>query len=167
MSELATIEGRIAMVKDALSRGKLSLTEFGIFGEKGDEYIPTGFNAWRECNGELAIGEVTEMDYFPIEGTDKFIRGINAPPGFWECEDLHTQQETIKRNMRAILRLFNIRVLVFPERVEIKGTIPPQVLNKTTKEEPETALIISSPSLAKGGGIIEKEGLRLCQTPNN
>jgi len=44
-------------------------------------------------------------------------------------------------------------VLVYPERVEIKGTIPTQFLDRTTKkEEPETALIISSPSLDKGGG---------------
>ena len=96
----------------------------------------------------LAIGEVTEMDTFWIEGTDKVMRGMDAPLGFWECEDLQQQEERIKKNMRAILMLFNIKVLVFPERVEIKGTIPTQVLDKlTNKEEPETALIINSPSL--------------------
>ncbi|MDH5364360.1 MAG: hypothetical protein OEW82_04225 [Dehalococcoidia bacterium] len=96
----------------------------------------------------LAIGEVTEMDTFWIEGTDKVMRGMDAPLGFWECEDLQQQEERIKKNMRAILMLFNIKVLVFPERVEIKGTIPTQVLDKlTNKEGPETALIINSPSL--------------------
>jgi len=155
LTELAMLEGRIAMVKDVLSQGALSVTEFGIFGKIGDEYIPAGFNAWRECDGELAIGETTEMDTFRIEGTDKVMRGIDAPPGFWECQDLQKREEKIKRNMRAILQLFNIRVLVYPERVEIKGTIPTQFLDRTTKkEEPETALIISSPSLIKGGGTI-------------
>jgi hypothetical protein len=133
------------MVKDVLSRGSLSVTKFGIFGETHDNYIPAGFNAFRECDGVLAIGEVTEMDKFRIEGTDMVMRGIDVPPGFWECEDLQKLDQRIKRNMRAILQLFNIRVLVYPERVEIKGTIPTQVIDKTVKEEPEPepALVIS------------------------
>ena len=160
LTELATLEARIAMVKDVLSQGALSVSEFGIFGELGSEYIPGGFNAWRECDGELAIGEVPEMDRFHIEGTDKVMRGVDAPPGFWECEDPREREEKIKGNMRAILQLFNIGVLVYPERLEIKGTIPAQVLDKTTKEETESkpALIINSPSLYKGGGIIFKRG---------
>lgn len=134
------------MVKDVLTQGKLEITEFGIFGQIGDEYIPVGFNAWRECDGELAIGEVTEMDTFRIEGIDKVMRGINAPLGFWECKDLQEQKEKISKNMRAILQLFDIKVLVYPERVEIKGTIPTQILERITKEELVTAPIISSPS---------------------
>ena len=60
---------------------------------------------------------------------------------------LHTQ------NMRSILQLFNIKVLVFPERVEIKGAIPTQILDKSMEDEPEAALIISSPPPSKGRGI--------------
>jgi hypothetical protein len=33
-------------------------------------------------------------------------------------------EEAVIRNMRAVLRLFNVKVLVYTERVEIKGTIP-------------------------------------------
>ncbi len=146
LTELAELEGRIAMVQNVLSQGKLSVNEFGIFGVKDNEYIPAGFNAWRECDGELTIGEVTEMDYFRLEGTDKYMRGINAPLGFWECGDHKEQSRIIKRNMRAILQLFNIRVIVFPDRVEIKGTIPQQILYRGEAPEPETALFISSPS---------------------
>ncbi len=51
-------------------------------GRIGDEYVPAGFNAWRECDGELAIGGVTEMDSFRIEGTDLVMRGIDAQPGW-------------------------------------------------------------------------------------
>jgi len=68
------------------------------------------------------------------------------------------KEEKIKGNMRAILQLFNIKVIVYPERVEIKGTIPTQVLDKSTREEPDTALIISSPPLNKGGGNVYKRG---------
>ena len=106
----------------------------------------SGFNAWRECDGELTIGEVAEMDYFRLEGIDKYMRGIDAPPGFWECGDYEKQSKIIKKNMRAILQLFNIRVIVFPDRVEIKGIIPQQALYQGEVPEPETALFISSPS---------------------
>jgi hypothetical protein len=125
-----------------------------LFGELFDEkiYVPAGFNAWRESDGELAIGEVAEMDYFRIEGTDKYMRGIDVPPGFRECGDHDKQAEMIKKNMRAILQLFGIRVLVYPDRVEIKGTIPSQVLYQGEKPEPETGLVITSPSPLKGEG---------------
>ena len=87
------------------------------------------------------------MDTFRIEGTDKVMRGVDAPMGFWECKDLNQQEEHIKKNMRAILQLFNIKVLVFPERVEIKGAIPTRFLGKSiNREESTTAPIISSPS---------------------
>ena len=166
MDELEALEGRIVFVKEVLSRGKLEVSEFGFFGELFDEkiYVPAGFNAWRESDGELAIGEVTEMDYFRIEGTDKYIRGIDVPPGFWEYGDHDKQSEIIKKNMRAILQLFNIRVLVYPDRVEIKGTIPPQVLYQGEKPEPETGLVITSPSLLKERGKVLKEGLRPSKT---
>ena len=60
------------------------------------------------------------------------------------------------------MQLFNIRVLVYPERVEIKGAIPTQILDKTAKEEPKSnpALVISSPSPWEGRGKKKKEGLR-------
>jgi len=159
LTELATLEARISGVKDILSQGTLRVSEFGIFGEIGSEYIPAGFNAWRECDGELAIGEVTEMDTFRIEGTDKVMRGVDAPPGFWECVDPQQQEERIKKNMRAILQLFNIKVIVLPERVEIKGTIPTQVLDKSINvDEPATAPINSSPSpfLERGKEFLER-----------
>jgi hypothetical protein len=150
LTELATLEARIAKVKDVLSWGAIRVSEFGIFGELGDEYIPAGFNAWRECDNKLAIGEVTGMDTFRIEGTDKVMRGVDAPIGFWECEDPQQQEEQakrIKKNMRAILQLLDIEVIVFPERVEIKGAIPTQVLEKSiNKEETATAPILNSPS---------------------
>ena len=92
-------------------------------------------------------GKVTETDYFLIEGTDKYMRGIDVPPGFWECGDHEEQSMIIKKNARAILQLFGIRVLVYPDRVEIKGTIPSQVLYQGEQPEPETGLVITSPSL--------------------
>jgi len=39
MEELEAFEGRIAFIKDVLSRGKLEVTEFGLFGNLFDENI--------------------------------------------------------------------------------------------------------------------------------
>jgi len=148
LEELEELEGRIVMVKEVLGRGKLEVAEFGLFGELFDEkyYVPAGFNAWRESDGELSIGEVTEMDYFHIEGTDKYMRVIDVPPGFWECGNQEKQAEIIKKNMRAILQLFGIKVIVYPDRVEIKGTIPSQVLYQGEDTEQDTGLVMTSPS---------------------
>ena len=148
LTELAELEGRITMVQNALRKGNLNVNEFGIFGLKDDEYIPIGFNAWRDSDGELTIGEVTDMDYFRIEGTDKHMRGIDVPPGFRECGDIAEQEEMLKKNMRAILQLFGIKVFVYPDHVEIKGAIPQQVLYNKEVQDSETAPIISSPSLS-------------------
>ena len=54
MEELDALQGRIAFIKEVLSRGKLEVTEFGLFGELFDEkiYVPAGFNAWRESDGD-------------------------------------------------------------------------------------------------------------------
>jgi len=48
--------------------------------------------------------------------------------------------------LQVVLDDFFIRVIVFPDRVEIKGTIPQQVLYQGEVPKPETALFISSPS---------------------
>jgi len=45
------------------------------------------------------------------------------------------------------MQLFSIKVLVYPDRVEINGTIPPQVLRQGEEPDPETGLVLPSPSL--------------------
>jgi len=73
---------------------------------------------------------------------------IDAPPDFQECEKSREKEKTIMRNQRAILQFFNIRVIVYPGLVEIKGAIPTQILDKTKKEGNKTAQIITSPLLS-------------------
>jgi hypothetical protein len=53
--------------------------------------------------------------------------------------------------------LFNIKAIVYPERVEISGTIPTQIMDKKNKEENKTAPIITSASPVRGRGR-KKEG---------
>lgn len=89
LGELSALEERINRIKDILSRGNIYISEFGLFGAKNDEYFPAGFNAWRESDGKLEIGEFRESDRIPIGETDQEMRGIDVPPGFWECKDPH------------------------------------------------------------------------------
>jgi hypothetical protein len=73
----------------------------------------------------------------PHSGYEPGNKRYRCPIGFWECDDLQKRDETIKRNMRSILQLFDIKVLVYLERVEIKGAVPTQILDKSTEDEPE------------------------------
>jgi hypothetical protein len=172
MAELTALEGRIAAIKDILSEGSLILSEFGIFAATLDEYVPVGFNAWRESDGKPAIGEVTGIDTLRItgfhgwresgdkpaigeatgeetfqeKGRNIVVRGIGAPPEYWHCSD-HEQDEKINRNLRALFQFFGIKVLVFPERVEIRGAIPTQMLDISTRKQTKVAQIINFPSL--------------------
>ena len=158
LSEIISLGIHIDMVKDVLSKDSLLVTDFGIIGELGDIFIPAGFNAFKEREGELTPSEMADKDTLLFEMTDMVIRAVDVPSGFRECADPRGKEEMIKRNQRAILQLFNIRIIVYPERVEIKGTIPTQILDKTDKEENKTAQIITSPSLGKGGGNKFSEG---------
>jgi hypothetical protein len=72
------------------------------------------------------------------------MRGIDAPSGFWDCNDAQEQDNIIKKNLRAVLQLFNIRVHIFPDRIEIQGAIPTQVLDISRQKEPPGAPIIGS-----------------------
>ncbi len=85
------------------------------------------------------------MDYFRLEGTDMYLRGINAPDRFWE-QDSDTQTKVIKSNMRSILQLFDIRAIVYPDHVEIKGVIPTQMLDWGDSLESDTGVVLPSPS---------------------
>jgi hypothetical protein len=77
---------------------------------------------------------------------------MGETPSLPESEDPQKKQEAIIRNRRDILQLFNIKAIVYPERVEISGTIPTQIMDKKNKEENKTAPIITSASFTKGGG---------------
>jgi len=89
------------------------------------------------------------------EGTDLKMRGIDVPPEYWETEP-QERLERIKRNMRAILQFFNIKVFVYPDRVEIRGAIPPQVMTQVEPEDPDAiAPIIKSARGRKGMGSLD------------
>jgi len=148
-TDLAEVEDRISFVQRVLDAGTLHVTDFGIFGSIDDRYFPAGFNAFRETDGELAIGEVVDMGSFRVEGTEYRGRLIDVPPAFLECQDPEQQKATITENRRAMLRLFGVKVHVLPDRVEVRGSIPTQVLelaNNGPKATATTGPIIRSAS---------------------
>ncbi|OGO21400.1 MAG: hypothetical protein A2144_00335 [Chloroflexi bacterium RBG_16_50_9] len=69
-------------------------------------------------------------------------------------EHLQEKRDPIKDYQRAILQQFKVKVIVYSDLVEIKGTITTQIVDKAdkNKEEKCTAPIIDSTSLRKGGG---------------
>ena len=86
------------------------------------------------------IGENTHG----FEMTDLVMRVMDTPPDFLECVDIQEKRESTQRSQMAILQKFSIRVIVYPNRVEIKGAIPTQILDKTNKVEDGTTPMITS-----------------------
>ena len=72
------------------------------------------------------------------------MRGIDAPSGFWDCNSLEEQANIINKNLRAILQLFNIRVHIFPDRLEIQGAIPKQIIDMPGHKQSPGVPIIGS-----------------------
>jgi hypothetical protein len=66
------------------------------------------------------------------------------PPVFYECDDFRKRVNEVVKNIRAVLQLFDIRVFVYSDRVEIRGAIPPQLLGMNNVKESSPAPIISS-----------------------
>ncbi len=166
LNQLKALEDRISGIRSILSKGNIIISELGIFVMTKDEYAPLGFNAFTESCGKLAIGEPAVMDYFQYEGSDKVFRGITAPDSFFEYGYSLKGINEISRNIRAIMQLFDIKVFVYPKRVEIKGSIPTQAVKLAKGNMINIAPIIGSPSLVKGGGRFGKEGLTpLLNTP--
>jgi len=142
LAEMISLGIRIDMVKDVLNKGSLLVTDSGIFGQIEEIFTTLDFNVSPEHEGV--------DNTYGLNVTDVAMRATEAPLNTREADDPGEKQEAIKRTRRDILKKFNIRVIVYPERVEIKGTIPTQILDKNNKEV--TAPIITSPSFTKGGG---------------
>jgi site-specific DNA recombinase len=130
LGEIINLGVHIDMVKEVLNKGSILVTDSGIFGDLGGTRGPTDINGF--------------------EMTDMVVKPIEAAIGFRESVDFQEKRETMKDHQRTILQRFNVKVIVYPNRVVIKGTIPTQVLDKTDKQEEDTAPIITSAYQGKG-----------------
>ena len=130
--EIAELENSIRVIEDILDRSSrnIHITDFGIFGTKGDMLAPLGYNPWSETEGKNEIGQVRETDYIFVEGTDLEMRSINPPEGFWYSEN---RGEGIKNNIRSLLQNFGIKVYVFKDRIRVRGLIPTEIISLSSK----------------------------------
>lgn len=127
-AEIAELENCIASIDKMLDKhsGRILITEFGIWGLTDDQIAPLGYNAWLETDARAGIGKPRERDTIKVEGSDFKMIGILPPEGFWLSKN---PQETMMKNMRAILQEFDTKIYVFPDKVEIRGFIPTQVID--------------------------------------
>jgi hypothetical protein len=108
----------------------------------GNKYIPVGFNPWRDTDGKVEIVKLTDMTDLKIAGTDIVAKSI-TPQGILEATPAE-RMELLKKNWRGILQLFDIHIIVFNDRIEIRGFIPPQVIEIPGKKQSEVAQISHS-----------------------
>ena len=126
LMEITDTQDRIKTIKEIMDKGRLQLNELGFFGLIGNKYIPVGFSPWRDTDGKVEIGKLTDMTDLKIEGTDIVAKSM-TPRSLLEATPAE-RTELLKKNRRGILQLFDIRVKVFNNRIEINGLIPPQVI---------------------------------------
>ena len=126
-TEIDDLERAVTSIEKMLDKhsGRIVVNDGGIWGIGKDEIAPLGYNPWLETDGSDDIGMPRELAKFRIEGTDKVIKGIGVPEGFWESPN---RGEVITRNRRGILQKFGVKVYVFKDKIEIRGFIPTQVL---------------------------------------
>ena len=136
------MQARVKAIKEIMDKGRLQLNALGFFGLMGDKYIPVGFNPWRDTDGKMEIGKLTDMTDFKIEGTDIVAKSM-MPHNIIKATPAE-RMELLKKNWRGILQLFDIHVTVFNDRIEIRGLIPPQVIEISRKKQSEGAPISHS-----------------------
>jgi len=153
MEDLAALEARIKTIREFLAKGDLVLNEFGIYAVTDHQYLPVGFNAFRESDGKIALGKIEPKQIMVFEAENPiYMWDVIDPPAFYECEDSRKRSNEVVRNIRAVLQLFDIKVFVYSNRVEIKGAIPPQLLGMNDVRETLPAPVISSGRGIKGVG---------------
>jgi len=131
-AELHEIERWIPSIENMLNQRFLStaITPWGIYAigkfKNGDtKIIPLGFNLREKLlpeEGKPPIRTKVGMDA---------ITAMVPPAEFWEEGQA---QEVLTQNKREMLRAFGIKFFVYPDRIEIKGYIPNQVIKRVNTQ---------------------------------
>lgn len=145
LGEIVSLGIHIELIKEALNKGSL------VKWKRKNK--PIDLNIQKKSVSEFVPDKTLVDDAFLNGLMDIIIKDMETPLSITE-DDPRKRQEAIIRNRRAILQLFNIKVLVYPERVEIKGIVPSQVIDKASKKEFITAQAISSPCQGEGEYMI-------------
>lgn len=112
-----------------LGKGKIHISSFGMYGFPDDSDMVIGFgrnSPWQDIK--------------LLETQDAF-HAVIPPADFWQRSDAF---QVVKRNQRAILQDFGVRVYCFKDRLEIRGFIPPTVVHIPEDKISVSARIIQS-----------------------
>jgi site-specific DNA recombinase len=144
MIEITELGQRIKAVEELLKKGKIRLTDLGFFASDGDKYVPLGFNPWPETHGKMAIGEPAEWETVLVDDETGITMKSNLPPGFTDPGIPAAEKgQRVMTNWRELLCFLNIKVIIYPDRTEIRGAIPPQFF-ETSGHDNTSAKITSS-----------------------
>ncbi len=168
--QMEALEEHISRIKNILSQGYVVISDLGIFAMTEEQFVPLGFNAYfADSDGKMAIGRPAPTEHFMYQGSTACnsiypcvidwehgsepicIPGIRPSINVYG-PDWERPAYDINRNIRGIMQLFDIKVFAYPGRIEIKGSIPTQVLKLSIGKGSDTARIIPSPSPFKERG---------------
>jgi hypothetical protein len=102
----------------------------------------------------MAIWHPAEMEKVLVDEETVLIAKSNVPPGFTGSDIPAAEKgQRIITNWRELLRFLNITVTIYPNHTEIRGAIPPQIIENSAQEN-TSALITSSVEGSGEGEII-------------
>jgi site-specific DNA recombinase len=131
-AELAELERWMPTIERMLELHftKTFVTSSGIYAvnesrEGSISIVPLGFNL-----REKVVPEEGQLPIRTKEGVEAILATV--PP--MEFFELGHPEEVLTQNKRDILRAFGVKVYGFPDRVEIKGFIPEQIIQLTREQ---------------------------------
>jgi hypothetical protein len=145
LGEIAPLGISIDMVKDVLSRGQHDLGDYDILSQVD--------NIMNNLDSDISPVKYADKDADDTKTTDLT---RETPPDCRNSDDFQEILEATLRSQRDLLQKFNIRVVVYPDRVEIKGAIPTQILDKAEKGKGCSDYLFPLP----GEGGVKKRGVR-------
>jgi hypothetical protein len=124
--ELSKLEDQINIVKQILGDGKITIRNSGVGGLTFDPDHPLTYmhdlhDLWEGKAGEEKDVPAANWEFSNTESGVKF----SCSAEWWDW----ASKEEMRRK-RQLLEIFRIKVVVFPDRIEIRGIIPDQVIQR-------------------------------------
>jgi len=124
--ELSKLEDQITTVKQILEDGKLTISNSGVGGLTFDRDMPLTHmhdlhDLYEGMDGKEKDVPAANWEFTSVENRVKF----SCAAEWWDWAN----KEEIRRR-RQLLEIFRIKVIVHPDRIEIRGIIPDQVIQR-------------------------------------
>ncbi|MFA4836133.1 MAG: recombinase family protein [Dehalococcoidia bacterium] len=147
--EVAKLEDHIKTVRAILADGKIRVDDNGLLlgtfwhddGKEG--LIPEDydlFDLWEGKEPDLEAEDVEVTTGIMIGPDGKEVSTMEIHPSEKEMADFEHRDEIYMERKRKLLEKFNIKVVAYPDRIEIRGLLPIQTFRNMWGQVSKTAI---------------------------